>query len=320
MKVLLASPRGFCAGVERAIEIVDLALDAFKPPVYVRKEIVHNRFVVEDLRQRGAVFVDELAEVPAGGTVVFSAHGIAPSVRADAKARGLRAIDATCPLVTKVHLEVTRFLQEGYELVLVGHAGHDEVVGTMGEAPGRILLVTCVEDARALEVRDPARLMVLTQTTLSMDDTAAIMALLRERFPRLSFPPSDDICYATRNRQQAVKALAGRAPVILVVGAKNSSNSIRLMEVARDTGARAYLVNHVGEVDWSWLEGADAVGVSAGASAPERIVRELVNMIVRRFGGTVEEVRTVPETVHFTLPPELEAAVAARRLPAPAAR
>lgn len=319
MRVLLASPRGFCAGVERAIEIVDLALDVYGPPVYVRKEIVHNRFVVEDLKQRGAVFVEELTEVPAGAVAVFSAHGVSPAVRAEAAARGLRAIDATCPLVTKVHLEVIRFLREGHELLLVGHAGHDEVAGTMGEAPGRILLVTSVADARNVAVADPARVMVLTQTTLSMDDTASIMAVLRERFPALQLPPSDDICYATRNRQQAVKALAARAGVILVVGAQNSSNSIRLVEVARDAGARAHLVNHVGEVDWSWVEGREAVGVTAGASAPERIVRELVNTLVRRYGGTVEEVLTVPETVHFLIPPELEAALRARGRAVPAA-
>ncbi len=314
VKVLLASPRGFCAGVDRAIEIVELALQAYQPPVYVRKEIVHNRFVVEDLAARGAVFVEELSEVPAGGVVVFSAHGIAPAVRADAAARGLRTIDATCPLVTKVHLEVTRFLEEGYELVLVGHAGHDEVVGTMGEAPGRIRLVTCVGDATALAVERPDRLMVLTQTTLSMDDTAAIMAELRRRFPRLSLPPSDDICYATRNRQQAVKALAGRAPLILVVGAPNSSNSIRLVEVAKDAGARAHLVNHVGEVQWDWFQGVEVVGVSAGASAPDSIVREVINTILSRFGGSVEEVRTVKETVHFVIPPELETALKSRGL------
>jgi 4-hydroxy-3-methylbut-2-enyl diphosphate reductase len=298
--------------VERAIEIVELALRAYGPPVHVRKEIVHNRFVVEDLKGRGAVFVDELAQVPAGAVVVFSAHGIAPAVREDAAARGLRTIDATCPLVTKVHLEVIRFLQEGYELVLIGHEGHEEVVGTMGEAPGRIALVTCVEDANRLDVRNPDRLMVLTQTTLSMDDTGAIMARLRERFPRLSLPPSDDICYATRNRQHAVKEMARQAGVILVVGAPNSSNSIRLREVANDAGARGYLIGHVGEVDWRWLEGAPAVGITAGASAPESVVRELVNTILLRYGGAVELVRTAEEATRFMLPEELEAALRAR--------
>ena len=316
MKVLLAYPRGFCAGVERAIEVVDRALDAFGPPVYVRKEIVHNRFVVEDLKARGAVFVEELAEVPEGSVVVFSAHGVSPAVREEAKARRLKAIDATCPLVTKVHLEVARFLTAGCELILVGHAGHDEVVGTMGEAPGRIRLVTSVEDAARVEVKDPAKLVVLTQTTLSADDSAAIMAELGKRFPKLSLPPSEDICYATRSRQQAVKVLAKWATVILVVGARNSSNSIRLMEVARDAGASAHLVDHVGDVDWHWLDGAATVGVTAGASAPERVVRELINTILFRYGGELEEVSSAPETTRFFLPPELEEALKSRRLQA----
>ncbi len=311
VKILIASPRGFCAGVERAIEIVELALKVYRPPVYVRKEIVHNRFVVEDLQQRGAIFVEELTEVPEGAVAVFSAHGVAPSVREEAKTRKLKVIDATCPLVTKVHLEAVRFLNEGYELILVGHTNHDEVVGTMGEAPGQIQLVTCVADAETVQIQNPENVMVLTQTTLSMDDTAGIMAKLKERFPKLSLPPSDDICYATRNRQEAVKALASLAPVILVVGAQNSSNSIRLREVAQDAGAKAYLVNHVGEVDWSWLNGTNAVGVTAGASAPEQVVQELVNTILTRYGGEVQEVKTIPETVHFMLPPELEQATKA---------
>ena len=312
VRVLLANPRGFCAGVERAIEIVDLALRVHGPPVYVRKEIVHNRFVVEDLRQRGAVFVEELAGVPEGAAVVFSAHGVSPRVREEAKARHLRAIDATCPLVTKVHQEVTRFLDEGYELVLVGHTDHDEVAGTMGEAPEKIRLVARPKDAETVAVGNPERLMVLTQTTLSTDDTAAIMEKLRVRFPSLSQPPSDDICYATRNRQQAVKALAKMARLILVVGSRNSSNSIRLREVAEDAGARSYLLDHVGAVDWAWLDGMDTVGITAGASAPESLVREVVNTILHKYGGEVEEIRTVEETVHFMLPPELEHAVRAR--------
>ncbi len=316
MNVLLASPRGFCAGVERAIEIVELALRVYGPPVFVRKEIVHNRFVVEDLISRGARFIEELTEVPAGAVVVFSAHGIAPAVRDDATARGLRTIDATCPLVTKVHLEVIRFINEGYELLLIGHAGHEEVVGTMGEAPGRIKLVTCVADAEALVAEHPDKLMVLTQTTLSMDDTGAIMTKLRERYPKLSLPPSDDICYATRNRQHAVKVMAQRAPVILVVGAQNSSNSIRLREVATDAGSKGYLVNHVGEVDWRWLDGAPSVGISAGASAPESIVRELVNTILLRYGGSVELVRTAEEATRFMLPEELAAAMRTRGITA----
>ena len=313
MKVLLASPRGFCAGVERAIEVVERALEAFGPPVYVRKEIVHNRFVVEDLKSRGAVFVEELAEVPEGSTVIFSAHGISPTVRDEAKTRKLKAIDATCPLVTKVHLEVARFLGAGCDLILVGHAGHDEVVGTMGEAPGRIQLVTSVDDAARVEVANPEKLVVLTQTTLSADDSAVIMAALRRRFPKLSLPSSEDICYATRSRQQAVRALARWAPVILVVGAQNSSNSIRLTEVAKDARARAFLLNHVGDVDWSWLNGVETVGITAGASAPERVVRELINTILFRYGGELEEVSSVPETTRFFLPPELEEALKAGR-------
>lgn len=309
VEVLIASPRGFCAGVERAIEIVDLALKVFNPPVYVRKEIVHNRFVVEDLQRRGAIFVEEVADVPEGAVVIFSAHGVAPSVQEEANKRKLRVIDATCPLVTKVHLEVVRFLQEGYELILVGHPGHEEVVGTMGEAPGRIHLVTCVADVEQLTLpKQTEKIMVLTQTTLSMDDTSAIMQKLRERLPYLSLPPSDDICYATRNRQEAVKEMAQRAQVILVVGAKNSSNSIRLREVAEDRGTRAYLINHVGEIKWSWLEGVSTVGITAGASAPERVVQELVNTILTRYGGKAQPMQTVPETVHFMLPPELEQA------------
>ncbi len=313
MKVLLASPRGFCAGVERAIEVVERALEAFGPPVYVRKEIVHNRFVVEDLKSRGAVFVEELGEVPEGSPVIFSAHGVSPAVRREAEARKLRTIDATCPLVTKVHLEVARFLNAGCELILVGHAGHDEVVGTMGEAPDQIRLVTSVEDAARVEVAHPAKLVVLTQTTLSADDSSAIMGELRRRFPELALPPSEDICYATRSRQQAVKALARWAQVILVVGARNSSNSIRLKEVARDAGAAAHLIDHVGDVDWNWLKGAETVGITAGASAPERVVRELINTILFRYGGELEEVSSAPETTRFFLPSELEAAMKARR-------
>jgi len=302
MRVLLARPRGFCAGVERAIDIVELAIATYGPPIHVRKEIVHNRFVVEDLRQRGAVFVNELSEVPEGAVVVFSAHGVSPALREEARARGLRVIDATCPLVTKVHNEAQKALERGLELVLVGHAGHDEVVGTMGEGPGRIRLVTSPADVDALPKSDPSRLMVLTQTTLSTDDTAAVMRRFGERFPGFSSPPSGDICFATRNRQLAVRLLAREAPVILVVGAQNSSNSIRLREVAAAAGSRAHLVNHVNEVDWSWLDGVLVAGVTAGASAPEPVVRELVNVIVRRYGGAVEEVAAVEESVHFNLP------------------
>jgi 4-hydroxy-3-methylbut-2-enyl diphosphate reductase len=313
VRIFIASPRGFCAGVKRAIEIVDLALKVYRPPVYVRKEIVHNRFVVEDLRQRGAVFVEELESIPEGAVVVFSAHGVSPAVREDAETRGLKAIDATCPLVTKVHEEVIRFSGTGSELILIGHDGHDEVAGTMGEAIGQIQRVTGPADAEAGKIGNPEKLMVLTQTTLSTDDTAEVMGRLLKRFPRLNQPPSDDICYATRSRQQAVKAMTRLAPVILIVGAQNSSNSIRLREVAEDAGTKAYLVNHVSEVDWNWLDGVNAVGVTAGASAPELVLRELVNVIINRYGGEISELETVPETVYFKLPPELERAAGARR-------
>ena len=307
MRVLLARPRGFCAGVERAIEIVELALAVHKPPVYVRKEIVHNRFVVYDLRSRGAIFVDELAVVPPGSVVIFSAHGVSPMVWNEAKERNLQVIDATCPLVTKVHEEARRALKVGEEIILIGHAGHEEVAGTMGEAPpNRMKLVTCVEDARSVKVADPAKLTVLTQTTLSSDDCTEIIGALQSRFPGMHTSPGEDICYATRNRQRAVKELATQAPIVLVVGAANSSNSKRLREVAESAGSRAYLVNHVGEVDWNWFSGAEIVGVTAGASAPAGVVRELVNTLVARFSGSVEEVGTIREDVHFQLPPGLE--------------
>lgn len=305
MKVLLGSPRGFCAGVKRAIEIVNLALNARQPPVYVRKEIVHNRFVVEDLRHKGTLFVEEISQIPEDSTVIFSAHGVAPPVREQARTRKLHVIDATCPLVTKVHEEAVNFLRKGFELILVGHSGHDEVIGTMGEAPDRIKLVTCIADAESVQVGSPDRLAILTQTTLSTDDTIGILLKLKERFPALHLPPSDDICYATRNRQLAVKALAARASVILVIGAQNSSNSIRLREVAEDSGARAMLINHVGEMDWSWLDGVSCVGVTAGASAPESVVQELVNTMVHRYSAEIEEILAVKETVRFMLPPEL---------------
>ena len=306
MRVLLARPRGFCAGVERAIEIVELALAVHKPPVYVRKEIVHNRFVVDDLRSRGAVFVDELAGIPPGSVVVFSAHGVSPAVWEEARTGKLKVIDATCPLVTKVHEEARRALAAGDEIILIGHAGHEEVAGTMGEDPaGRMKLVTCAEDARTVQVSTPEKLTVLTQTTLSSDDCTEIIESLRERFPGMHASPGEDICYATRNRQRAVKALAAAAPVVLVVGAPNSSNSKRLREVAESAGSKAYLVNHVGEVDWGWFTSAGTVGVTAGASAPAVVVRELVNTLVARFGGSVEEVGTIREDVHFQLPPGL---------------
>ena len=307
MRVLLARPRGFCAGVERAIEIVELALAVHRPPVYVRKEIVHNRFVVDDLRSRGAIFVDELSDVPPGSVVIFSAHGVSPTVWEEAKTRNLRVIDATCPLVTKVHEEARRALSNGDEIILVGHSGHEEVAGTMGEAPPeRMKLVTCVEDVRTVKVSDPQRLTVLTQTTLSSDDCREIMFALNTRFPGMKSPPGEDICYATRNRQRVVKLLAAEAPVVLVVGAPNSSNSKRLREVAESAGSKAYPVNHVGEVDWNWFTGVTTVGITAGASAPAVVVRELVNTLVSRFAGSVEEIGSVREDVHFSLPPGLD--------------
>ncbi len=307
-RILLAAPRGFCAGVVRAVEIVDLALDCFDPPVYVRKEIVHNRHVVKDFEARGVRFVDELTEVPDRATVVFSAHGVSPAVRAAAVERGLKVIDATCPLVTKVHLEAVRFARLGYDILLVGHAGHEEVEGTMGEASGQIRLVSSVADAEAIAVADPDRVSLITQTTLSMEDTRPIVETLKRRFPGIHIPAKDDICYATQNRQVAVRALARRAPVILVVGSRNSSNSNRLVEEAVLAGARAYLIDDVSEIDPAWLEGVETLGITSGASAPEFLVQG----IVRRLGGPgvveIEEVLTVEEDVHFPLPPEVSGA------------
>jgi 4-hydroxy-3-methylbut-2-enyl diphosphate reductase len=305
MKVLLASPRGFCAGVVRAIDIVDIALRKFGAPVYVRKEIVHNRAVVDDFRARGAVFIDSLEEAPEGSVVVFSAHGVSPEVRDRALARRLRSIDATCPLVTKVHLEVHRFLREGYELVLIGHQDHDEVEGTLGEAPGRIRLVETVDDVDRLPLPVDSRVMVLTQTTLSLDETRDVIAALRRKFPRASTPPKDDICYATQNRQDAVKELVRRGvQLLLVVGSKNSSNSQRLVDVARGAGCRAHLIDQASEIDATWLNGATVVGVTAGASAPEHLVQGVLDYLKAR-GGDMEEVLVRQEDVHFSLPKEL---------------
>ncbi|HVQ54986.1 MAG TPA: 4-hydroxy-3-methylbut-2-enyl diphosphate reductase [Thermoanaerobaculia bacterium] len=314
-RILLAAPRGFCAGVVRAIEIVDLALDCFEGPVYVRREIVHNSHVVRDFEARGVRFVQELDEVPDGATAVFSAHGVSPQVRAAATARGLRVIDATCPLVTKVHLEAIRFARMGYEILLVGHAGHEEVEGTMGEAASQIQLVSSVADAQQVVVRDPERVAFITQTTLSMEDTRPIVEALRARFPKIHVPAKDDICYATQNRQVAVRALARQAPVILVVGSRNSSNSNRLVEEAALAGARAYLVDDVSEIDPAWLEGVETIGITSGASAPEFLVDEIVRVLRARREVDVDIVLTVEEDVHFPLPPE----VAGARRPQPAA-
>ncbi len=304
-KILLAKPRGFCAGVERAIEVVEQALQRFPGPVYVRKEIVHNPHVVNMLRQKGATFVDELTQVPSGSTTIFSAHGVSPAVHDAAHARSLKVIDATCPLVTKVHIEAKRFAREGYTLLLIGHAGHEEVEGTMGEAPEAIRLVQTVEEARAVSVKNPDKVAVITQTTLSVDDTRAIIEVLKQRFPTLVAPSKDDICYATQNRQNAVKAIVNEAEVILVIGAKNSSNSIRLTEVAEDAGRRAYLINDAREIQPAWLERVSCVGVTSGASAPEHLVQDVVETL-KRLGAThVEEVELVREDVNFGLPLEL---------------
>jgi len=304
-EIVLAGPRGFCAGVERAIDIVELALSVCAPPVYVRKEIVHNRHVVEDLRAKGAVFVDELHEVPDGATVVFSAHGISPGVREEARHRGLRVIDATCPLVTKVHLEAIRYAREGYSIILIGHEDHDEVIGTVGEAPQRMVVIDSATEVESLSVPDPDKIAYLTQTTLSVDDTREVIEALRRRFPKIVGPSRDDICYATQNRQAAVKRLANDVDVVLVIGAANSSNANRLVEVSKTVGTRAYLINDVRDIRPEWLEGARRIGVTAGASTPEVLVAQTVEAL--GAGGThVREVRVVDEDVRFALPQELE--------------
>lgn len=299
-KVLLAAPRGYCAGVERAVEAVERALATYGPPVYVRKQIVHNLHVVRDLEAKGAVFVEEETEVPEGAVVVLSAHGVAPEVYENARARGLTVLDATCPLVTKVHLEARRFAREGRTIVLIGHAGHEEVVGTTGQAPERTVLVQDVEEARRLRVDDPANLAYLTQTTLSVDETNEIIAVLRERFPAIVGPPREDICYATQNRQDAVKAIARRADVVLVIGSVNSSNSNRLAEVAREAGTPAYLVDDETEVDPAWLEGAEVVGLTSGASAPEWLVERMLAYLAGLGATEVEEVTLATERLRFS--------------------
>jgi 4-hydroxy-3-methylbut-2-en-1-yl diphosphate reductase len=310
-KLLLAAPRGYCAGVDRAVQTVERALMIHGAPVYVRKEIVHNKHVVEELRERGAIFVDEHTEVPEGSVCVFSAHGVAPSVRAGAEERRLQTIDATCPLVTKVHREAVRFAQDGYTIVLVGHDGHEEVEGTMGEAPQRIVLVQNEEDVEALEVDDPERIAYVTQTTLAVDETTAILARLRERFPSIVGPRTDDICYATTNRQAAVKQMAGSCDLMLVIGSSNSSNSKRLVEVARDCGTDAHLIDNAGEVQEEWLQGRHVVGISSGASAPENLVAELVDFFRARGVSDISEFDVIREDVRFMLPKQIrEAAVA----------
>jgi 4-hydroxy-3-methylbut-2-enyl diphosphate reductase len=304
-EVVLAGPRGFCAGVERAIDIVELALSVCVPPVYVRREIVHNRHVVEELRHKGAIFVDELTEVPDGATVIFSAHGVSPAVREEAEGRGLRVIDATCPLVTKVHLEAVRYAREGYSIVLIGHEDHDEVIGTLGEAPDRIFVIDSVAEVEKLEVPNPEKIAYLTQTTLSVDDTRDVIEALRRKFPRIVGPSRDDICYATQNRQAAVKTVARDVDVVLVIGSANSSNAIRLVEVSRSAGTRAYLINDERDIRPEWLEGAQRIGVTAGASTPEVLVSQTVEAL-RHRGVTVRVVHVVDEDVRFALPQELE--------------
>ncbi len=305
-RVLLAKPRGYCAGVDRAVQAVEIALVRFGAPVYVRKQIVHNTHVVNELEKRGAVFVEETDEVPEGGVVVFSAHGIPPEVRAAAGERGLRAIDATCPLVTKVHNEARRFAASDYDILLIGHQGHEEVVGTMGEAPSRVRLVDGPDGAAGVAVRDPSKVVWLSQTTLSVDETVQTVATLRERFPQMIDPPSDDICYATQNRQAAVKVIARESDVVIVVGSPNSSNSVRLVEVARDCGAgAAYLVDDAGEVDARWLAAASTVGVTSGASVPEELVDGVLAKLAKLGFGDVEEVEAVKERMAFQLPREL---------------
>jgi 4-hydroxy-3-methylbut-2-enyl diphosphate reductase len=308
-KIFLLKPRGFCAGVVRAIDVVKIALDLYGPPVYVRKEIVHNKHVVEELRSAGAIFVEELDEIPARARAIFSAHGVAPSVRRQAKERKLEVIDATCPLVTKVHLEAVKVAREGYSIVLIGHKDHDEVIGTLGEVPHGSYLVETVEDVDRLTFPEPTRVRYLTQTTLSLDETRDIIGRLKERFPHIQGPPAQDICYATENRQMAVKAISGAIDLLLVVGSQNSSNSKRLVEVGDGFGVRSYLVNDRSDVDMVWLEGVKNVGVTAGASAPEHLVRELIEFLQVHGFRQMEEIEMVDEDVRFSLPAELTVSI-----------
>jgi 4-hydroxy-3-methylbut-2-enyl diphosphate reductase len=305
-RVLLAAPRGYCAGVDRAVITVEKALETYGPPVYVRKQIVHNKHVVETLQDRGAIFVEENEQVPEGATVIFSAHGVAPVVHEEARARSLKTIDATCPLVTKVHHEARRFAADDFDILLIGHEGHEEVIGTTGEAPDHIHLVDGPDDVDRIQVRDPERVAWLSQTTLSVDETLETVRRLRERFPALLDPPSDDICYATQNRQVAVKEISAGADLVVVVGSTNSSNSVRLVEVALEAGAKdARLVDKAAELDDSWVEGATVVGVTSGASVPEILVRGVLDWLAERGFDRVEQVRSAEESLLFALPPEL---------------
>lgn len=304
-RIYLASPRGFCAGVDRAIEIVERALKLFGPPIYVRHAIVHNRYVVEELKSKGAIFVEDVNEIPEGSIVIFSAHGVSPKVREDAIKRNLKIIDATCPLVHKVHREVRRFAEEGYTIILIGHRGHVEVEGTMGEAPDKIILVETKEDALKVQVPNPDKVALTTQTTLSVDDTREIIEVLKSRFPNIVLPKSDDICYATQNRQDAVKKLAEICDLILVIGSKESSNSNRLREVAERKGKRSYLIEDERGIDLSWFDGVETVGITSGASTPEKLVRRVVQYLLNNGGISVEEIEGVEEKVKFALPAEI---------------
>ena len=308
-KILLASPRGYCAGVDRAVQTVERALDLYGAPVYVRKEIVHNKHVVQQLRERGAIFVESESEVPEGSTAVFSAHGVAPSVHENAAVRELRVIDATCPLVTKVHVEAKKFAADDYTIVMIGHEGHEEVEGTIGEAPDRIVLVQSEEDVAALEVPDPQRLAYISQTTLSVDETRSIILALREKFPAIVGPRTDDICYATTNRQAAVKELATECDLVLVIGSRNSSNSNRLVEVARECGAASHLIDNEGQVEEEWLEGMRTVGITSGASAPEELVARLVEFFRARGTSDVQELEVIKEDTRFMLPKTIRQAL-----------
>ena len=311
-RVLLAAPRGYCAGVDRAVQTVEHALDLHGAPIYVRKEIVHNQHVVQELEKRGAIFVEEETEVPEDAMVVFSAHGVAPSVHENAAKRRLRTIDATCPLVTKVHVEAVNFAKEGYTIILIGHEGHEEVEGTTGEAPESIVLVQTEDDVEGLEVDDPDRVAYINQTTLSVDETSSIIAALKRKFPNMTGPKTDDICYATTNRQQAVKELARECELVLVIGSTNSSNSNRLVDVAREHGAASHLIDNAGQVEESWLDGVETVGITSGASAPEELVERLVESFRERGAGEVSELRTVDEDVRFMLPKTIREELAAR--------
>src|SRR3954462_11671756 len=308
--LLLLKPRGFCAGVVRAIDIVRIALEAFGPPIYVRKEIVHNRFVVEELQEKGAIFVDSVEEVPAGERVIYSAHGVSPEVREASRHRNLRVIDATCPLVTKVHVEAVKFAKEGYSLILIGHRDHDEVIGTLGEAPVVTQVVGSPQEVESLTVPDPNRVAYLTQTTLSLDETRDIIAALRSKFPQISGPHAQDICYATENRQVAVKQVASDADLLLVVGSDNSSNSNRLVEVARNLGTTAHLIDSCNDIETEWLKGANTIALTAGASAPECLVEEVVSFLRAKGFSNVQELEVMPENVRFGLPPEIVEAIA----------